>query len=355
MNRIQDQIRGSLVGGAIGDALGYPVEFLPEDDIFRRYGPQGITAYDISREGMAVLSDDTQMTLFTAAGLLFGMRRQKNRGISGDPRLYISHAYLGWLHTQEHSYSPALQPDRDFPTCAELMRIRELFVCRAPGNTCLSALRIRREQERSVSDFIAHGLNSSKGCGGVMRVAPLGLALHFWDAERAALEGAQVAAITHSHPLGYLSAGALVYILHRILYSPAPLKEIIFDAAHGLKRLFGHSNGVRAMELILKKAVSLSENSLDDLTNIHSLGGGWVGEEALAISLYCCLRYTDDFSKAVTVSVNHKGDSDSTGAITGNIMGALFGYSRIPSQWKEDLQLQDLLLQQADSLYLEFR
>ena len=65
-----DRYRGCLLGGAAGDALGYPVEFLSLADIRERYGPAGITSYAL-QHGVAQISDDTQMTLFTANGLLF--------------------------------------------------------------------------------------------------------------------------------------------------------------------------------------------------------------------------------------------------------------------------------------------
>ena len=97
-------------------------------------------------------------------------------------------------------------------------------------------------------------------------------------------------------------------------------------------------------------AVELSENAADDLENIHALGEGWVAEETLGISLYCALRYKDDFSAGIIASVNHKGDSDSTGAVTGNILGALLGYSAMEEKWKENLELKDVILEMADDL-----
>ncbi|MBK8809431.1 MAG: ADP-ribosylglycohydrolase family protein [Acidobacteria bacterium] len=63
---------------------------------------------------------------------------------------------------------------------------------------------------------------------------------------------------------------------------------------------------------------------------VSVLGGGWVGEEALAISIYCSLVSENDLSGALLLAVNHSGDSDSTGAITGNILGALHGIGAIP-------------------------
>lgn len=72
-SREKDRIRGCLFGGASGDALGYPVEFLSDDDIRVQYGDKGITRYSLDpKSHKALISDGTQMTLFTANGLLFG-------------------------------------------------------------------------------------------------------------------------------------------------------------------------------------------------------------------------------------------------------------------------------------------
>ena len=93
-----DQIRGSMVGGAIGDALGYAVEFMSEDSIFSKYGPEGITEYELTR-GIAQISDDTQMTLFTANGLLVGDTIGWMNGIACMTISYVRDAYSDWLKT----------------------------------------------------------------------------------------------------------------------------------------------------------------------------------------------------------------------------------------------------------------
>ena len=361
-NTVQNKIRGSLVGGAVGDALGYPVEFLNEDQIFKKYGNTGITHYEIDpNSGLAVISDDTQMTLFTANALLFGMYRQRERGISGDPRHYALHAYLGWLHTQQVSYSKENQIPDDWCGWASylLKEIPELYAKRAPGITCLDGLKRRKQKLDNnihTPDYIADKINDSKGCGGVMRVAPLGLAIRFWEMDRLDMEGAQLAAITHSHPLGYMPAAVLTHILNRLVYSEgeADLKAIVLEAKSFASNLFAENPYISALTGIIDQAILLSENNDTDIANIHKLGEGWVAEEALAISLYCSLRYKDRFSKALAASVNHKGDSDSTGAITGNIMGALLGYEKIDQKWLSSLELHDLILQIADTLYRDF-
>jgi ADP-ribosylglycohydrolase len=101
----------------------------------------------------------------------------------------------------------------------------------------------------------------------------------------------------------------------------------------------------------MKKAVSLSQSSIDDIEAIHSLGEGWVAEETLAIAIYCALKYSNNFKSAIIASVNHNGDSDSTGAVTGNILGAYLGLSAIPKQHLQNLELRDIIFELADDLY----
>ena len=138
---VSDRIRGSLFGGAVGDALGYSVEFCSEDSIFHTYGSGGIRQYvPDPHSGNALTSDDTQMTLFTLNALLFGMYRQRARGISSDPRNYAVYAYLGWLITQQAAYTPATKIPDDSPagwTSFLLKDVPELYHPRAPGLTCL--------------------------------------------------------------------------------------------------------------------------------------------------------------------------------------------------------------------------
>ena len=160
MKNLQDRIRGALVGGAIGDALGYPVEFMNSvEEIQRRYGERGITRLD-TRQSLrneadkAVVSDDTQMTLFTANGLLNAIEK----GVL--PKDGICEAYVEWYLTQIGKKSPK------YKECW-IGSVPELNARRAPGITCMSSL-----------DDIYRGKrpkNNSKGCGGVMRIAPIPL------------------------------------------------------------------------------------------------------------------------------------------------------------------------------------
>lgn len=343
-----DAIRGCLLGGAAGDALGYAVEFWGESEIFSRYGKQGITEYELDEEtGEALISDDTQMTLFTANGLLVGDTIGYMKGIRGMPREFAAKAYADWLYTQRGSFSNRAK--RKYSQSSWLCDVPALYARRAPGNTCLSAL-MQREEEGERDDYIADPINNSKGCGGVMRVAPVAF-MDWMEGDKLDMEAAQIAAITHGHSLGYMPAAVLCHILHAIVFEDkGSLKEIVSEAKEAAERLFAGDAHVRELTELIDRAVSLSENGGEDLESIHLLGEGWVAEETLAIAIYCSLKYEKDFSKGLIASVNHKGDSDSTGAVTGNILGALIGYEAMEDKWKEHLECKDVLLEMAEDL-----
>ena len=84
--------------------------------------------------------------------------------------------------------------------------------------------------------------------------------------------------------------------------------------------------------------------------SIDEVGQGWVAEEALAIGIYCALHHTWDFKTGVLTAVNISGDSDSVGAIAGNILGALNGENGIPEKWRKNLREYDLVSCVADDL-----
>lgn len=185
-------------------------------------------------------------------------------------------------------------------------------------------------------------INNSKGCGGVMRMAPVGLFLPKRDAFKLACE---CAALTHGHPSGYLSAGAFAYIIACIIEG----SELETAVNHALEELEKHENHEEC-EAAIQKAIESANESIGPAEAIKTLGEGWVGEEALAISIYCALKHKDDFKAAVCLAVNHDGDSDSTGAITGNILGAYWGVAKIPKEWIEKVELANVLVQVADDL-----
>ena len=346
-----------MVGGAVGDALGYAVEFESYRSIARQYGEKGITRYRLDR-GLARISDDTQMSLFTAAGILLGMTRGYTRGIMGRIDTYCSYTYLDWLHTQEWT-----SRHKDARVDSWLMDVPGLYARRAPGNTCLAALRAIEEGREAKND--------SCGCGGVMRTAPLALLnqLHSYaDGSMLYCDmcAAEAARITHKHPLGFIPSAILNDMLMQILEAPegdrirperlvenalSRLPEIVSAADENKKYGELWPEPIIQQERIIRKALDLAYSDIRDPFAIESIGGGWTGHEALAIAVYSAARHWDSFEDAIVCSVNHSGDSDSTGAICGNIMGCLLGRNAIPAYFSEQLELRDVIEEIATDLF----
>ena len=328
MSSIHDKIQGSLVGGAVGDALGYPIEFYSIKGILSSNDGKIISDYRISLHNtVAEISDDTQMTLFTCDGIIEAL--DKNRSLVES----IYRAYLRWYITQTSEYDPNRYG---------LLSIEELFNQRAPGNTCMSALGSGKY------GTFGRPINNSKGCGGVMRVAPIGyLPRNKYDIP---LEAAKAAAITHGNPLGYIPAAIFASIINEIIYNDQSILESVF---YGIKQSRRHFDGqdFNYQVSLIEKALSLAYNSNSDIDNISKIGEGWVAEETLAIALYCIIKHRENFEAAIVASVNHSGDSDSTGAVTGNIIGAMLGIDKIPSKYKNNLELYDIILEIGNKIY----
>lgn len=330
----RDKVRGSLIAGAAGDALGYAVEFTSLDEIRAQYGQGGIREYELDRaSGTALISDDTQMTLFTANGLLL----QEGHPGKRTPECWIYAGYTDWLDTQSKT--------KLAQKVCWLKEIPELNEWRAPGNTCLSELRSGK------MGSVDEPNNKSKGCGGIMRVAPVAAYGHMkgWDFEKTDRLGAEAAAITHGHTLGWMCAAAAVDIMYRIM-GGAGVREAVYQSIDAMQQIYADNVWMPGMVDWMRRAVELTENAKDDTENIEALGEGWVGDEALYIAIYCAVKYENDLDAALIAAVNHSGDSDSTGAIAGNILGAHLGYEAISEKWKKNLELHDVILEIADDL-----
>ena len=322
--------KGCLLGGAVGDALGYPIEFSGETSIFYRYGENGIL--ELSQAGEpALISDDTQMTLFAIEGILIHD---------------LNAAYLEWYGTQgDTSHMDVKHPK------TLLFAEPRLHARRAPGNTCLSAL-------SQGGGTVKEPLNNSKGCGTIMRAAPFGLAcgLGYGDGSIGVYKYAvSDAAITHGHPFAWASSNALAQMIHEIVWHRP-------DRSYRLEEIMTLPNVTKGsafhevekeLEEQLKLAVRLAlDPSVSDLDGIHTLGEGWVAEEALYIAVFCAVRYQNDFAAAIRTAVNHKGDSDSTGAICGNLLGAWLGEEAVRAAFDLNrLELVDVIEDSAKRLF----
>lgn len=369
-----DKYRGCLLGGAAGDALGYAIEFDREEAIAARYGSHGIRDYQLDERGLAPFSDDTQMTLYTANSLLCSLAALSAHTSSGAPTAIDAQAssgaptssgapapapatlpspaaltayapaqmaqfYVEWMYTQVSPY-PLAEPK------AWISSLPELFASRAPGVTCMNACEAMASGAKAV--------NNSKGCGGIMRMAPVGLintCPGFSGVELQRL-GAQLAELTHCHELGWMPAGVFAHIVSLLSRDEASsVQEAATQALSTLPEAFPNAHYLGQLQELLRYTLRLADSDMPDLEAIHALGEGWVAEEALAIGLLCSLRHEDDFAGAITSAVNHGGDSDSTGAIAGNIVGAHLGLAGIPQRYLEHLELRDTISKIADDLF----
>ena len=308
------RFEGCLLGGAMGDALGARVEFQRLPEILRDHGSHGVRRMP---QG-ALITDDTQMTLFGAEGLI------QSETTGWDLKDAIWAAYQRWLVTQ---YSAA--PAEEIASRSGLAGLRWLYASRAPGSTCMSGLRTGQP--------VMH----SKGNGGVMRAAPFGLQPHK-SPRRCFHEAAAAASLTHGHPSGYLPAGAQAAMI-RCMLDGMTVERAAYKALDILRDWRGHEDTSRYIRMALALAHNVKPGtdtrSLRAWTAKFS-GGGWTGDEGLGLALFsvlATLRARGTFLDAISLAVTHDGDSDTTGAIAGNLAGAL-GTRVLPEGWAEKLE-----------------
>lgn len=322
------RVLGCLLGGALGDAFGYAIEFDHWDVICRQHGPRGLREPVLQR-GQLVVSDDTQMTLFTLEALAVALPNQLpplfNETLMRPFQAACRRAYLRWGSTQ--GIAPSLQganaADQASLHLSPAMRQR-----RAPGNTCLSAVRA------GANGTTMKPINQSKGCGAVMRTAPIGL-IDGVSPELAMALGDAAGALTHGHVDGWLPGGALSAMVCLIAQGQAVRPA----ADHTLRLLAKHPHAqhhgvvLSGTAQLLKTALRLMDEGTPDRSEIfRRLGEGWTGDEALAIGVYAACA-TDNFKDAVRLAANHSGDSDSTASIAGQLCGARHGIMALPHVW----------------------
>ncbi|GGP00152.1 ADP-ribosylglycohydrolase family protein [Wenjunlia tyrosinilytica] len=328
------RVRGCLLGGAMGDALGAAVEFDSLGAIRSTYGAAGVVDLIPAFGRRGAVTDDTQMTLFTCEGLIRAQVR-KDTGV-WHPPTDVHRAHLRWAATQND-----WGPDEREADTGWLAREEWLYSRRAPGKACLSGL---ADSRMGTLDNPKNP--GSKGCGTVMRSAPFGL-LVGWDAGLVFQLAVECAVHTHGHPTGYLSAGAFAVIVHALAQG-----AVLEDAVHRALDLLAGRDGNEETTEALKGALGAVRQGLPGPERVEALGAGWTAEEALAIGVYCAL-VAEDVRHGLLLAVNHSGDSDSTGSICGNLLGTLHGETALPPNWVAEIEGRGTILQLADDFAME--
>lgn len=317
---VVDRGAACLLGGALGDALGAPVQYLGWADIQRDHGPEGVVA----PPRPALITDDTQLTLFTADGYLRAYVHGRKTG-GWEPIETVWHSYRRWLVTQQIA-----APE---PGATGLLANERLYSSRSPGLTCLRAL------AADVPPTPEAPHNESSGCNGVTRTAPAGFAP---SAAIAYDLGCRFAALTHGGTGGWVSGGALALLVHLLAVRGRPVREAVDQVIGRVLRDDPYTANA------LNRAVVFAEEHKElglDSVRVDRLGSGWTGPEALAIAVHTVLVYPrkSEFVDALRAAANHSGGSDATAALTGNILGALHGTAALPRDWLVGLELVDEL------------
>lgn len=342
-----ETVKACLLLGAIGDALGADVEFLDSESIEDSYGnepPRELTdACDRGR-----FTDDTQMTLFTAEAVIrwrqcvnSAAHANAHANENDELQTIMRRSLLRWYETQ------SFRRARSSGGRGWLVDEPGLQASRAPGATCMDSLQTLGAKPKLVPT-VKQPENDSKGCGAVMRVAPIGLAMA--SAEEAFIAARDAGVLTHGHPSGYLSGAyfaALIWSVSRA--KPLATAMEIADALLDREAQNGE------MVTILERTRKLAALGIPSVSTIERLGRGWTGEEALAIALLCVLTHDADQAGGVERTLwraaAHSGDSDSTAAIAGNLLGALYGEAAIPVRWLAKLDSRHVVEQVAVDLH----
>jgi ADP-ribosylglycohydrolase len=313
-----NRFKGCLLGLAIGDALGAPVEFLSLEKIREKYGDAGIAEFD-GWDGFkpGFYTDDTQLSLATAKGCIHAHFNLMRDGESRSQE-FVYKRYQEWLGS-----------------------LKDPFLVRRPGYTCMNVL---QSGERGT---IGNPINESIEASGLLRTACVGLAFQPGMAFR---EGADYAALTHGQPTAYYAAGFFAEIIAHIIEGKS-LQDAVELSIEQLTAFDNHKDLLHSVE----KALELFINQTPDQDSIPQLGDGVTAADVLAIGVYCSLKHVFEFSEGVKASVNHAGTSTSTGLVTGAILGTLLGLEAIPEAFSSQVENAQELAEIAEDMHKVFK
>jgi len=312
----KDYFRGCLLGGATGDAKAY----------HHREG------------GKDLISDNTQLTIFTVDGIIWAHGRAKRKGIYAYvPCLFYS--YQKWYYTQTSGLA-----DRDYGFIleGEVLQYDELFARRGEGVTSLNAL---ASSIKNKYGTIGNRINDLNRPGCVIRIAPIGLYFAN-DPEMAFRVGCESAALTHGHTQAIMSSGYMAALIAHL----AQGDDLTTAAEGALAKLDGSDLTDTLPGELIRRAIDLAQTEKTPRKAIESIGEGWIAPEAAAIATYLAFRFEGDFEAAINAATDFDGNTDGVPPAVGNIVGCMVGSLELPTQWVVDLELAGLTIHGADLL-----
>ncbi len=312
---MRDRVLGSLLGGVCGDALGAPFEFVSHAEMINECGPGGVREFWPRDARMAQITDESQLVLFTTAGLI---ESRLNRSMSEVEHLHL--AYLAWLSTQ--GITSPLLPMWSSPY-GHLCEIVATQGDRVPNANTMVALSEATQLGKSPQ-------TAAEGNGAVARSAPFGL-LYSDTPQRAYHAAVADARLTHNSPSGYIAAGAFAMMIAWIMKG--------YSITRSVERTLMFLHLQPGQESAVHAIMHAPWRWSDYFERSEWMGFGWRADEALAIAVNAVLT-TNSFHDAVAVAANHDGDSDTTASMAGNLAGALYGIRGVPRRWMEKLELR---------------
>ncbi|TXS55623.1 ADP-ribosylglycohydrolase family protein [Streptomyces sp. t39] len=328
------RVRGALLGGAIGDALGAGADGRGLDELRAAYGPEGLTDFPPTGGRRGAVTAATQMTLFSVDGLI---RAQVRRDTGAwHPPTDLHHAYLRWAATQRDWGPDERRKDNGWLACEEWLYSR-----RGPSRACLTGL-----GDATMGTVQAPKNPTARDAGALVRSAPFGL-LVGWEPELVCQLAVECAAQTHGHPTAYLSAGAYAVIVHGLARG-----ETLDASVQRALALLAARPGHQPVTDALKEALGAVRQGIPGPGRVAALGENGFAEEVLAVAVYCTL-VGEDIRQGLRLAVNHDGPSEATGAVCGALLGALHGETALPPAWLCELEGRGTLLQIADDFAME--
>lgn len=330
----RSRVRGTLLGAAVGDALGAPLDGGSTEGIREQCGAEGLIDLAPAYGRRGAVTYLTQLTLFTVDGLI---RAQVRRDTGAwHPPTDLHRAYRRWAATQTD-----WGPDERRKDDGWLAREEWLYARRGASAACLTG----------VGDEVMGTLDAPKnptelGGEAAVRAAPLGL-LVGWEPQLVVQLAVEGAAQTHGHPTAYLAAGAYAVILHGLARGESP------DAAvRRALALLGQRPGHQPVTDGLRHALGAVRQGMPTAARVAELVGAGTAAEVLAAAVYCAL-VSEDVRHGLVLSVAHGGPSSTTGALTGALLGALHGETALPPAWLAELEGRATMLLLADDFAME--
>ncbi|NBM20458.1 ADP-ribosylglycohydrolase family protein [Streptomyces sp. GC420] len=330
----RSRVRGCLLGAAVGDALGAPVAALGLDAVREIHGAEGVTDLIPAYGRRGAVTDETQLTLFTVDGLI---RAQVRRDTGAwHPPTDLHAAYRRWYATQRDWGPDFRRKDNGW-----LAREEWLYARRDADADTMVGL-----ADEMMGTVDKPKNPASRGAGALSRSAPFGL-LVGWEPTLVFQLAVECAAQTHGHPTAYLSAGAYAVVVHSLARGET-LDAAVQQALAHLATRAGHDETSTA----LKQALGAVRQGMPSPARVEALGGGHVAAEALAVAVYCAL-VAEDIRHGLRLAVNHSGPSDTTGALCGGLLGAMYGETALPPVWLAELEGRGTILELADDFAME--